>query len=358
VGTATLSTPVGAPSLGNLIFSGLQTRRFAAVWLGCLAAAALAIAIDTAIRLLETGLRKRRRDLRLAGLGVLLVLVGGLAAERLGAAPPTRSAPEIRIGAKSFTEQYVLAAILEGWLARSGATAETLPSLGSTVLYDALRTDEIDVYVDYSGTLWTSILGATGTSPGRAVVLDQVRRGLQAKDGIRVAAALGFENTYALAMGAARARALGIATFTDLARHAPDLELGADYEFLARPEWRALVAAYGFAFRATRSMDPSLMYAAAAAGEVDVISAFSTDGRIAAFDLTVLTDERGVIPPYDAVVLVGPRLAREQPALVARLARLEGAIDATTMRRMNAAVDQDGRPPADVAREWLAAHPE
>src|SRR4030095_15761828 len=319
---------------------------------GCVAAAALAIAIDTAIRLLETGLRKRRRDLRLAGLGVLLVLVGGLAAERFGAAPGARSAPEIRIGAKSFTEQYVLAAILEGWLARSGATAETLPSLGSTVLYDALRTAEIDVYVDHSGTLWTSILGATGTSPGRAVVLDQVRRGLQAKDGIRVAAALGFENTYALAMGAARARALGIATFTDLARHAPDLELGAECEFL-----RAPARAYGFAFRATRSMDPSLMYAAAAAGEVDVISAFSTDGRIAAFDLTVLTDERGVIPPYDAVVLVGPRLAREQPALVARLARLEGAIDATTMRRMNAAVDQDGRPPANVAREWLPAAP-
>src|SRR4030095_473515 len=324
---------------------------------GCLAAAALAIAIDTAIRLLETGLRKRRRDLRLAGLGVLLVLVGGLAAERFGAAPAARSAPEIRIGAKSFTEQYVLAAILEGWLARRRAAAQTLPSLGPTVVYDALRTDEMDVYVDYSGTLWTSILGATGTSPGRAVVLDQVRRGLQAKDGRRVAAARGFETTYALAMGAARARALGIATFTDLARHAPDLELGADYEFLARPEWRALVAAYGFAFRATRSMDPSLMYAAPAPGEVDVISAFSTDGRIAAFDLTVLTDERGVIPPYDAVVLVGPRLAREQPALVARLARLEGAIDATTMRRMNAAVDQDGRPPANVAREWLPAAP-
>jgi osmoprotectant transport system permease protein len=379
VGTATLSTPVGAPSLGNFIFSGLQTRRFASVWLGCLAAAALALAIDGAIRLLESGVRRRRTGLRVAGLMVLLLLAAATLVVRCTEGRAATARP-VRIGAKSFTEQYVLAALLEGWIAREGAAAETLPSLGSTVLFDALRTGEIDVYVDYSGTLWTSILGGGATAdeprfprsepkasgaggaegalqPGRDAVLDQVRRGLAERYGIRVAAALGFENTYALAMAAARARALGVATFGDLARVAPQLELGADYEFLARPEWRALVAAYGFAFRATRSMDPSLMYEAAAAGEVDVISAFSTDGRIAAFGLTVLRDERGIVPPYDAVVLVGRRLARERPDVADALARLEGAIDAGAMRRMNAAVDHDGRAPVDVAREWLAAHP-
>jgi len=160
-----------------------------------------------------------------------------------------------------------------------------------------------------------------------------------------------------LAMRAKRAAELHIETLSQLAGAAPALEIGADYEFLSRPEWRALVDAYGFAFRKSRSMDPSLMYQAAAAGEVDVISAFSTDGRIAAFDLRVLRDDRGVIPPYDAVVLVGSRLARERPGVVAQLARLAGAIDAATMQQMNAAVDQQGRAPADVAREWLEAHP-
>jgi osmoprotectant transport system permease protein len=101
-------------------------------------------------------------------------------------------------------------------------------------------------------------------------------------------------------------------------------------------------------------MDPSLMCQAVAAGEVDVISAFSTDGRIEAYDLVLLRDERGVIPPYDAVVLVGPRLAREHPQALARLAGLEGALDAASMRRMNLAVDRDGRAPAAVARDWLA----
>jgi osmoprotectant transport system permease protein len=358
VGTATLSTPVGATSLGNFIFSGLQTRRFAAVWLGCLASAALALVIDRAIRLFEQGLQRRRRGLLWASLALLATLVGGIALARASVAP-AGAAAIVTIGAKSFTEQYVLAELMAGWIERgTGARAKTLPALGSTVLFDALRNGEIDVYVDYTGTLWASVLQRSGAPGSRAAVLDDVRRTLAAEHGIAVAAALGFENTYALAMRAQRARELGVETLTQLAGAAHELEIGADYEFLSRPEWRALVERYGFGFRKSRSMDPSLMYQAAAAGEVDVISAFSTDGRIAAFDLRVLRDDRGVIPPYDAVVLVGTRLARQHPDVVAQLARLADAIDATTMQRMNAAVDQQGRSPAAVAREWLDEHPD
>lgn len=355
VGTATLSTPVGAVSLGNFIFSGLQTRRFAAVWLGCVAAAGLAIVIDAAIRLLESGARRRRGDLAAAGLSILAVLGISVAWAHASTRPASTGA-RVTIGAKSFTEQYVLAEILAGTLSEAGARVETLPSLGSTVLYDALRAGEVDVYVDYTGTLWASVLGHTGVPGDRAAVLEDVRQGLMSQDDVTIAAALGFENTYALAMPRARAESLGVETLGELAREAPQLEIGADYEFLARPEWKALVDAYGFAFRTSRSMDPSLLYQAAATGQVDVISAFSTDGRIESFDLRVLRDERGVIPPYDAVVLVGPRLLRDQPALVAALARLDGKIDAMEMRKMNAAVDQDGRAPADVAAEWLRAH--
>jgi osmoprotectant transport system permease protein len=357
VGTATLSTPVGATSLGNFIFSGLQTRRFAAVWLGCVAAAALALIIDAAIRLLERGMQPRQRHYAWASLAVIVALVLAIGVARARVAPATGNA--VTIGAKSFTEQYVLAEILSGWIGRDGGPpATTLPSLGSTVLFDALRNGEIDVYVDYSGTLWASVLQGSGAPGSRAEVLDEVRTRLAAEYGIEVAAALGFENTYALAMREARAAELGIATLSELAPATPTLEIGADYEFLSRPEWRALVDAYGFAFGVARSMDPSLMYQAVAAGEVDVISAFSTDGRIAAFELRVLRDDRGVIPPYDAVVLVGPRLVRERPEVVAQLARLNDAIDAATMQRMNAAVDQQGRSPTDVANEWLRDQPE
>lgn len=356
VGTATLATPVGAPSLGHFIFSGLQTRNYAAVSLGCAAAAALAFALDRVIGALERGVaarRRRRVALALAALGALAIVAGLPPA---GARGGGGTAPVV-IGAKSFTEQYVLAELLAGWIEReAGAPARVLGSLGSTVLFDALRAGEVDVYVDYTGTLWATVLARRGPAPGRAEVLAEVRRALAEEQGVTVAAALGFENAYALAMRADRARALGVATVADLARHAPRLAIGADYEFLARPEWRALEAAYGLAFGSARSMDPSLMYQAVAEGQVDVISAFSTDGRIAALDLVVLRDERGVIPPYDAVVLVGSRLARERPEVVAALARLEGALDARAMQALNGAVDQEGRSPREVAGAWLARH--
>jgi glycine betaine/choline ABC-type transport system substrate-binding protein len=102
-------------------------------------------------------------------------------------------------------------------------------------------------------------------------------------------------------------------------------------------------------------MDPTLLYAAAAEGAVDVISAYSTDGRVAAWDLVLLEDDRGVIPPYDAVVLTSRALGDRAPDVVAALGRLGAAIDADAMRKMNLAVDRDGRTPREVAREFLAA---
>ncbi len=354
VGTATLSTPVGAPSLGNLIFGGLQTRNPAAVLVGCVAAALLALGLDQVLALLERGVRTRERA-RVRVAGALLVLVGVLAA---GTALSARLAPErapVRIGAKPFTEQYVLAEVLAGWIAReTGRPSEALHGLGSTVLFDALVKGEIDAYVDYSGTLWATILKREGPPPSRAAVLDEVAAFLAREHGIAVAAALGFENTYALAMRADRARELGVTEIGQLAPLAPGLEIAGDYEFFQRAEWRALREAYALSFRAERTLDPTLMYAAVAAGEVDVISAYSTDGRIAALDLALLEDERGVIPPYDALVLVGPGLQARAPEAVAALGALAGAIDAAAMQSMNLAVDQGGHTPAAVARDFLA----
>jgi osmoprotectant transport system permease protein len=196
-----------------------------------------------------------------------------------------------------------------------------------------------------------------GAGAGREEVLEEVARYLGETHGIDVAGSLGFENAYALGMRADQARRLGVRRVSDLVRFAPRLEIGGDYEFFQRAEWRSLERSYGLAFRSKRSMDPALMYQAVASGEVDVISAFSTDGRIAAFDIALLEDDRGAIPPYDAIVLVGPRVTREHPEALGALASLAGAIDAEAMRRMNLSVDRDGRFPADVAREFLAGRP-
>jgi osmoprotectant transport system permease protein len=354
VGIATLSTPVGAPSLGNYIFSGLQTRNSTAVLIGCVAAAALALALDGVVRLLEVGVRARRRGWVLLALGIFAALAVATAAvtahERLAS-----GARPITIGAKTFTEQYVLSEIVAGAIGRAtGQSTRIVSSLGSTVAFDALVAGSLDLYVDYTGTIWATIMKRTDVPSDPAIVLAEVSRYLTDTHGITMVAALGFENAYALAMRDEAAGRLGITSISELAAHAPTLVMAGDYEFFSRPEWTALERTYDLRFRDRRSMDSSLMYTAVASAQVDVISASSTDGRIAALGLTVLADDRHVIPPYDAVLLASARLAREAPDVLAALRPLASAIDADTMRHLNAEVDEHGASPAATARGFLA----
>jgi osmoprotectant transport system permease protein len=208
------------------------------------------------------------------------------------------------------------------------------------------------VYVDYTGTLWTNVLGRSDTPPA-AEMLARLTAELARRDGVRVLGALGFENAYALAMRRGRAEALGVRSLDDLARVAPRLAFGSDIEFLSRPEWRSVAAAYGLRFREQRNYSPTFMYRAVADGSADVISAFSSDGRIAALDLVTLSDPRGALPGYDAVVLLSPRAAKDRK-LIAALQPLIGAIGVERMRRANLMVDRDTdkKTPAEAAR-WL-----
>jgi len=154
--------------------------------------------------------------------------------------------------------------------------------------------------------------------------------------------------------GRARADELGVRRLSELAPKAPRLRAAADYEFWSRSEWTDVRRVYGLDFAERRVMDPSLLYAAVAGDQVDVITAYSSDGRVSAYDLIALEDDREAIPPYDAVVLVSRSLADRRPDVVRALTDLEGTIDAERMRAMNVAVDRDGKSPAAVAEEFLA----
>lgn len=355
VGTATLATPVGAASLGNPIFAGLQTRNLAAVVVGSVAAAALAIVLDSLVHGVEVGLTKRSRaTVGLAVAGLVLIAGVSIAGFTNGERSQEEGEIEVLLGAKSFTEQYVLSEMIGSILQQEpGTSTRTVPSLGSTVAFDGLVAGSLDVYVDYTGTIWATIFKLDTVDTKRDEVLAEVRRRLPEEYGIHLVAALGFENTYTLAMRADQARSLGITRISDLAAHAPDFEIAGDYEFFERAEWAALEERYGLRFAKERGMDGSLMYEAIRTQSVDVIGAYSTDGRVAAYDLVVLKDDRGAIPPYDAIIIVSQRLLDEAPHLVDRLRWFEGRLDAETMRRMNAAVDLEGGSPAEIARKWL-----
>jgi len=354
IGTATLATTIGQPSLGDLIFSGLQIEDWRRVLVGCIAAAALAILMDAVLALIESGLAHRSRWRVGAGFAVLLAACGAALLPLASAGQAGK--PVIVIGAKNFSEQYILARVIETRLRAAGYRTERRDNLGSAVAYRALAAGDIAVYVDYSGTLWANVLRRTDT-PAPAVMMRTLAQELERRDGVRLLGGLGFENAYALAMKRDRARALGIATLADLAPASPGLRLGSDLEFLSRPEWRAVQARYKPAFRDARAYSPTFMYRALADGSVDVISAFSSDGRIAAMDLVTLADPRGALPRYDAVLLL-TRTAARDAALVAALDPLIGAISIDRMRAANWMVDRDAdkRSPADAAR-WLMDAP-
>src|SRR5580704_8204884 len=346
IGTATLSTPIGQTSLGNYIFAGLQTQNWVFVLFGCLAAAVLALGVDQLLALIETGLRHRSRlRTALGGAGIAALVAATLVPSM------ARSPSSYIVGAKTFAEQYVLSALIAQRLRAEGLSASSREGLGSNVIFDALVTGDIDVYVDYSGTLWANQFHRTDIKP-REELLGELKTML-AQQNVTLLGELGFENAYALVMPRKRAEALGIHSIADLASHAPTMSLAADYEFFSRPEWAGLRKAYGLSFRAQRQMQPDFMYAAVASGEVDAIAGYTSDGLIAKYDLVVLDDPKHAIPPYDAIVLLAPKRANDR-ALQAVLKPLLGKIDIADMRAANLrAAGGDGASSPDAVARWL-----
>jgi osmoprotectant transport system permease protein len=347
IGTATLATPVGQTSLGNYIFTGLQTQNWVFVVFGCVASAVLALAVDQLLALMESGVSARKRGrVFAAGVGILAIVAAALT--------PVFARPQATyvVGAKTFTEQYILESLIEQRLRAAGLSARGRDGLGSVVIFDALKAGDVDVYVEYSGTLWANQMKESEPKP-RAQVLAEMKAWLSRNYNITLLGDLGFENAYALAMARGRARSLGIKSIADLARSARELSIAGDYEFFARPEWNSIVANYGLSFRERRLIQPEFMYRAAAAGEVDVISAYTSEGRLKQYDLVVLEDPKHAIPPYDAILLVSPKRAHDEK-LAAALKPLLGAISVDLMQEANLRADGKGgkSSPEEIAR-WM-----
>ena len=263
---------------------------------------------------------------------------------------PAHAADTLRIGSKRFTESYVLAEVLAQTAAPHLPAAPVVrQGLGNTaIVYAALRSGDIDLYAEYTGTIALEILKSP--SP---LSLDAMNRAL-APSGLGVAMPLGFNDGYALAMRAADADARGIRSLSDLARH-PELRLGLSNEFLGRADgWPGLSVAYGFK-TAPVGLDHGLAYDAIAAKQVDVIDIYTTDAKIDKLGLRVLRDDRAYFPRYEAVVLYRLDVPTRFPQAWATLQKLEGRIDEPAMIAMNARAELNGVGFDTIAKDWLRA---
>lgn len=357
VGTATIAAAVGAGGLGEYIFRGLSMVDSTVILAGAVPAAILALTIDGGLTLLERALKARSGSpARSVAFIASAVVIAAVAVGAVAASSNRTSDDVVRIGSKNFTEQIVLGEILAQTIeARTQIRVERRLNLGGTFICDrALRSGDIDAYVEYSGTARTAIFHEPADTDRRRVFDGIKQRYAQA--GLTLLEPLGFENTFAMLVRGAEASRLGLRNLSDAAAHASSWRAGFGYEFLQRDDgFPGLARVYGLRFAAPPiAMDLSLIYRALAQGQVDFVAGDATSGLIDAYNLIMLEDHRHYFPPYDAAVVARAATLLAHPELHAALASLSGRITVAEMRRMNRAVDAEHRDPADVAREFLA----
>ncbi|MGI9455176.1 MAG: glycine betaine ABC transporter substrate-binding protein, partial [Aeoliella sp.] len=358
VGIATLAAFIGAGGLGEFINRGLNLNNHRLILLGAIPAAILALAVDAAMGAAGWALdpvrtaRQRAGSRRAIRIAAIILPFGLVAAATIGY---FRNTADIHIGSKMFSESLILGHMMAMMIEdRTDLEVDERFGLGGTMIcHEALANGEIDVYAEYTGTSLATVLREPTISDPDAVY-EKVARLYREKLNLRVLAPFGFNNAYALCVQKVDAEQHGWKTISDLAKDAAELKAGWQSEFAERPDgYPGLNKTYGMKFAHVADIDAGLMYGAIKNGEVDVIAAYSTDGRIAAYDLVLLEDDRRFFPPYFAVPVVNGKTLKEHPELADALAPLAGLLDNDTMQKLNLAVDEHKRSPEVVAREFL-----
>ncbi|HAQ08298.1 MAG TPA: glycine/betaine ABC transporter substrate-binding protein [Bacillus bacterium] len=262
---------------------------------------------------------------------------------------------KIVISGKMWTEQYILPHILSEYIqAKTDYEVEVKDGLGEvSILTPAIEKGDIDMYVEYTGTGLEAVLKEKAKQGESADdIFDRVKKGYKDKYDVVWLEPLGYENTYTLAY--TKDKNINAKNFSDLVPYSKDLSFGAPHQFYERADgYDALVEAYGFNFKNSDSFDPNIMYEAVKDGKIDVIPAFTTDGRIARYDLASLKDDKGFFPPYYAAPIVRQEVLDNFPDLEKTLNGLAGKISEEEMSEMNAKVDIDKEDPKEVAKDFL-----
>jgi len=353
VGSATIAAAIGAGGLGEYIYRGLSMVDSTVILAGAIPAALLALTVDGGLLWLERRLssRRHRRPARTVRVAFAIVAFAMLSSALVA----RRSPSAIVVGSKNFTEQNILGELVAQTIEReAGLPVDRRLNLGGTLICDgALRSGDLDVYVEYTGTALTAIFHQPVANDPQTVFATV--RDLYARSGRTLLPALGFNNTFAILVRGDDARARGLKTIDDAAREAPRWRAGFGFEFLERPDgYPGLAAAYGLRFAdPPHVMDLSLSYRALASGQVDLIAGDATAGLIRGLDLVQLEDTRHYFPPYDAAIVARSETLLRYPRVRVALEQLAGRISADDMRAMNYAADVEHKDVVQIVRAFL-----
>jgi len=258
------------------------------------------------------------------------------------------------VGAKDFTEQHILGHMLELYIeANTKLNVDLKIDMASDVIFAGMRTGVIDIYVEYTGTVYGSYL-VRSDSRNPEEVFNVTSTTLLDRYDIRMLDPLGFNNAYHLAVRRDTSVLHGLRTISDLAKVSSDFIIGGSAEFLTRSDGVPnLKLAYGMNFRAERAIDGTDRYVAITNDEIQVTEVFSTDGHLIANDLVVLEDDLHFFLPYQGAIVIRGEIAEQHPELVTALSKLSGLMSDDVMTTLNYRVDVLGESPRDVAEGFL-----
>lgn len=361
IGITAIAAFIGAGGLGDFITQGLSLNDPKLILLGAIPIALLALTVDYVIATLTVLLSGRRRlTLRFKKIKLILVsLIMGIlffiAAQPLISSPNPQNV--IVIGSKDFTEQYLLGHLMAELLeAKTDLHVVKKFNLGTTtILHNALLAGQIDLYPEYTGTAYRVVLKKNGqlNSPQ---LYDYVRAAYKRNYDLIWLQPFGFENSETLAVKREFAQEHHLVNLSDLSQIANKLTLAVPAEFLKRADGLpGLTRTYDFHFQKIIQMQPNLVYQAIKNNAVQVIEAFTTDGKIAEFHLNILQDDKHFYPPYDAAPVIRNFILKNNPQIAIVLAPLLGALDNKTMQQLNYLIDVKKITPQKVAHDFLAS---
>ena len=360
VGIATLAAFIGAGGLGDFINQGLALNNTRFLLLGAIPAAMLAVLLDSTFGRIEKMFAKntfRNACKPYFSIGLIIVLVTASILTAFSASFFNgRDQSNVRIATKNFTEQLILGEIMAQLIeTKTKLNVVRNFNLGtSNICHQALLNNQIDIYPEYTGTAYLVVLHKPYHQSDAKIIYDAVKQNYAKQFNLIWMPTFGFNNTQALAIREAYAEQQKIKSISDLLSVSDQLTIGAPAEFIQRPDaLPGLIKTYHIQFKSIEQFQPGLLYAAIDHHNVDVIMAFSTDGKLLQYHLRLLEDDKHLFPPYDAAPVVRAELLHKHPELVPVLQSLSGKIDGKKMQEMNYEVDLQKRTPAEVARAFL-----
>jgi len=287
---------------------------------------------------------------------VITILLSGCSLPGLGGSADNT----IKVSTLTHTESQILGYLVKHLIEEeTDLHVEMVENLGTNVIaHQALTNKEVDITAArYTGTDMPSILQAEPMkNPDEA--LAYVQKEFKKRFNHIYYDSYGFQNTYAFTVTEEYAKEHGLSTISDLEKVAPDMTLGVDNSWLNRAGdgYKGFVKAYGFEFGEALPMSIGLVYQAVKSGKMDIVLAYSTDGRLKAFNLKTLEDDKKFFPPYNAAPVTRADVIEKHPEIDKLLKRLAGKIDDQTMTNLNYESDVEKKEPSVVAKEFLEEH--